>query len=141
MIKLILKVGADVIRSEAREKAMTILYQININKENNIPYDIKDIIKDNNGEDLFITNLVNGVEKESEKLTEIANQYLKDWTIKRLDKLGSIILKMAFYEIIYMDTPNIVAIDEAINLTKKYCDMQLSKMINATLDSYLKETK
>ena len=141
MIKLILKVGADVIRSEAREKAMTILYQININKENNIPYEIKDIIKDNNGEDLFITNLVNGVEKESEKLTEIANQYLKDWTIKRLDKLGSIILKMAFYEIIYMDTPNIVAIDEAINLTKKYCDMQLSKMINATLDSYLKETK
>lgn len=141
MIKLVKKVGADVIRSEAREKVMTILYQININKENKITYDIKELIKDNNADNLFITKIVNGVEENNEKLENIANQYLKDWTVKRLDKLGSIILKMAFYEIIYMDTPQIVVVNEAINLAKKYCDIELAKMINATLDSYLKEPK
>ncbi len=127
-------------RSEARVKVMTILYQININNDNHIPYKIDEIINENNKENKnFINDLVNGVLNKNEELEELANTYLKDWKINRLDKLGAIILKMAFYEIKYSDTPNVVAIDEAINLTKKYCDEELAKMINATLDKYLKK--
>ncbi len=129
-------------RSEARVKVMTILYQININDDNHIPYEIDKIIDENNIEnESFIKDLVNGVRNKNKELEELANKYLKDWKINRLDKLGSIILKMAFYEIIYMDTPNIVVINEAINLAKEYCDEELTKMINATLDSYLKQRK
>ena len=127
-------------RSEARVKVMTILYQININNDNHIPYKIDEIINENNKENKnFINDLVNGVLNKNEELEELANTYLKDWKINRLDKLGAIILKMAFYEIKYLDTPDVVAIDEAINLTKKYCDEELAKMINATLDKYLKK--
>ena len=115
-------------RSEARVKVMTILYQININNDNHIPYKIDEIINENNKENKnFINDLVNGVLNKNEELEELANTYLKDWKINRLDKLGAIILKMAFYEIKYSDTPNVVAIDEAINLTKKYCDEELAK--------------
>ena len=129
-------------RSEARVKVMTILYQININNDNHIPYKIDEIINENNKENKnFINDLVNGVLNKNEELEELANTYLKDWKINRLDKLGAIILKMAFYEIKYSDTPNVVAIDEAINLTKKYCDEELAKMINATLDKYLKKKR
>lgn len=129
-------------RSEARVKVMTILYQININDDNHIPYEIDKIIDENNIQcESFINDLVNGVRNKNKELEELANKYLKDWKINRLDKLGSIILKMAFYEIIYMDTPNIVVINEAINLAKEYCDEELAKMINATLDSYLKQRK
>ena len=129
-------------RSEARVKVMTILYQININNDNHIPYKIDEIINENNKENKnFINDLVNGVLNKNEELEELANTYLKDWKINRLDKLGAIILKMAFYEIKYSDTPNVVAIDEAINLTKKYCDEELAKMINATLDKYLKKER
>ena len=129
-------------RSEARVKVMTILYQININDDNHIPYEIAKIIDENNIQcESFINDLVNGVRNKNKELEELANKYLKDWKINRLDKLGSIILKMAFYEIIYMDTPNIVVINEAINLAKEYCDEELAKMINATLDSYLKQRK
>ena len=129
-------------RSEARVKVMTILYQININDDNHIPYEIDKIIDENNIQcESFIKDLVNGVRNKNKELEELANKYLKDWKINRLDKLGSIILKMAFYEIIYMDTPNIVVINEAINLAKEYCDEELAKMINATLDSYLKQRK
>ena len=127
-------------RSEARAKVMTILYQININNDNHIPYKVDDIINENiNKKDLFVESLVKGVIEKNEELEELANNYLKDWKINRLDKLGAIILKMAFYEIKYSDTPDVVAIDEAINLTKKYCDEELAKMINATLDKYLKK--
>ena len=129
-------------RSEARVKVMTILYQININDDNHIPYEIDKIIDENNIQcESFIKDLVNGVRNKNKELEELANKYLKDWKINRLDKLGSIILKMSFYEIIYMDTPNIVVINEAINLAKEYCDEELAKMINATLDSYLKQRK
>ena len=129
-------------RSEARVKVMTILYQININDDNHIPYEIDKIIDENNIQcESFINDLVNGVRNKNKELEELANKYLKDWKINRLDKLGSIILKMSFYEIIYMDTPNIVVINEAINLAKEYCDEELAKMINATLDSYLKQRK
>lgn len=127
-------------RSEARVKVMTILYQININDDNHIPYEIDKIIDENNIQcESFINDLVNGVRNKNKELEELANKYLKDWKVNRLDKLGSIILKMAFYEIIYMDTPNIVVINEAINLAKEYCDEELAKMINATLDKYLKK--
>ena len=129
-------------RSEARVKAMTILYQININNDNHIPYKLDEIISENNIEkESFINDLVDGVLNKNEELDKLANNYLKDWKITRLDKLGAIILKMAFYEIKYSDTPNIVAIDEAINLAKKYCDEELAKMINATLDKYLKKER
>ncbi len=127
-------------RSEARAKVMTILYQISINNDNHIPYKLDDIINENiNKKDQFVESLVKGVIEKNEELEELANNYLKDWKINRLDKLGAIILKMAFYEIKYSDTPDVVAIDEAINLTKKYCDEELAKMINATLDKYLKK--
>ena len=127
-------------RSEARAKVMTILYQISINNDNHIPYKVDDIINENiNKKDQFVESLVKGVIEKNGELEELANNYLKDWKINRLDKLGAIILKMAFYEIKYLDTPDVVAIDEAINLTKKYCDEELAKMINATLDKYLKK--
>ena len=125
-------------RSSAREQALIKLYQINIREEKQIPYD--DIIKDNLPES-FLSKLIDGVLKKDDELNNLANQYLKDWKINRLDKLGAIILKMAFYEIIYMDTPKIVVVNEAINMAKKYCDEELAKMINATLDSYIKEKK
>ena len=58
---------------------------------------------------------------------------------KRLDKTGASILRMAFYELKYMDTPEIVVINEAVELAKKYTDQELAHMINAALDKYIKE--
>ena len=129
-------------RSNAREKAMIILYQIDINKENNITYDLNEIISDNTTNKYpFLQELVMGVINDNEQLNDLANEYLKDWRINRLDKLGAIILKMALYELKMMDTPKVVVINEAINLAKKYCDIELAKMINATLDNYIKKVK
>lgn len=127
-------------RSEAREICMTCLYQKDILKQNHLPYDLNEICKENmKFENSFVKNVVFGVDAHEEELDALANKYLKNWDIKRLDKTGASILRMAFYELKYMDTPEIVVINEAVELAKKYTDQELAHMINAALDKYIKE--
>ena len=127
-------------RSELRKIAMTCLYHIDILKQNHLTYDVEQILKENLSVDNeFVKDLVYGVITSEEEIDTIANTYLKDWKINRLDKTGAAILRMAIYELKYMETPPIVVINEAIELAKKYTDEDLVKMINAVLDKFMKE--
>jgi N utilization substance protein B len=74
-----------------------------------------------------------------DELDEIANSHLDNWTIDRLDSMGRAILRMGIYEIKYMDTPDLVSINEAVELAKKYSDDSVRKMINAVLDKLVNE--
>lgn len=123
-------------RSELREKAMVILYQIDILKSNKCEYNVENLISENlEVDNEFVRNLVYGVETHLTELDEIANSHMKDWSIKRIDKTGAAILRIGLYEILYEeDTPNIVAINEAVELAKKYSDDNVRKIINAVLD-------
>jgi len=130
----------SVSRSELREKIMTILYQFEMYKRTNYDYKIEDVIKENvNVSNEFVNEIVNGVLEKKDELDKVANSYLTDWTIDRLDNLGAVILRMGIFEIKYMDTPNIVVINEAIELAKKYSDDNVKKMINAVLDKIINE--
>lgn len=127
-------------RSELREKIMTILYQIDIYNERKINCDIDKIIKDNlEIENEFVKDMVYGVITYKDELDEIANKHMKDWSIDRIDKSGKAILRMGIYELKYMDTPEIVVINEAIELAKKYSDESVKNIINAVLDKIIKE--
>lgn len=127
-------------RSELRQIAMTCLYQIDILKQTHLSYDVEKILKENLSVDNeFVKDLVYGVITGENEIDEIANKYLKDWKINRLDKTGAAILRMAIYELKYMETPPIVVINEAVELAKKYTDEDLVKMINAVLDKFMKE--
>lgn len=130
----------SVSRSELREKIMTILYQIEMYNKNKFEYKVEDIIKENISiSSDFVETIVIGVIEKRNELDEKANGYLTDWTIDRLDNLGATILRMSIYEILYTDTPKIVAINEAIELAKKYSDENVRKMINAVLDKIVNE--
>jgi N utilization substance protein B len=122
-------------RSELREKAMVILYQLDILKNNSIDYNVENIISENLDIDSeFVRNIVYGVVTHLEELDEMANKYMNKWTIDRIDKTGAAILRIGLYEIMFEDTPNIVAINEAVELAKKYSDDNVRKIINAVLD-------
>lgn len=126
-------------RSELRKIIMTVLYQISVYKSNKINYDIKDVIKESlEVENDFVNTIVHGVEEKILELDEIANKYLKDWTIDRLGKTDQAILRMSLYELLYTDTPDIVCINEAVELAKEYSDDKVKNMINAVLDSVMK---
>lgn len=118
---------------------MRILYQIDIYEERGILKSVDELILANtNKNDEFIENTVKGVIENKEELDKIANNYIENWTIDRLDKTGAAILRMALYEIRYTSTPFAVVIDEAMEMAKKYSDDAVRKIINAVLDKYSK---
>lgn len=127
-------------RSELREKAMVILYQIEIYKKSSIAYEVDDIIKENLEIDNdFVKNIVYGVVTDYDKLVSEINTYMNEWSIDRIDKTGASILLSAVYELKNMDTPSVVVVNEAIELAKKYSDDSVRKIINAVLDRMIKE--
>ena len=122
-------------RHELRYKAMTILYQAFLYDNNNISYDINSIIQEQVEEsNKFVDKLVNGVLFNIKEIDKIANKYLEDWNISRLGFTDQAILRMAIYEIIWTNTPDLACIDEAIELAKEYSDEKVCKMINGVLD-------
>ena len=122
-------------RSELRKKIMTILYQINIYEKNKIKFDVDSVIKevceiDNE----FVKDMVYGVITYKNDIDELANKYLNNWTIDRLGNTYQAILRMGIYELVYTDTPEVVAINEAIELAKLYSDDDVKNMINGVMD-------
>lgn len=127
-------------RSELREKCMIILYQYDILKNSKLDVDVDAIIDENiEIDNEFVKDIVYGVITHKEELDTLANQYIKDWTIDRLDKTGANILRMALFELKYTDTPEVVVINEAVELSKKYSDDSVRKIINAVLDKMIRE--
>lgn len=122
-------------RSELRKKIMTILYQINIYKNNHISYEVDDVIKEIiEVENEFVKEIVYGVITYEQEINEIANKHLDGWTIDRLGNTDKAILQIGIYELLYTKTPEIVCINEAIELAKLYSDDSVRKMINGVLD-------
>lgn len=127
-------------RSELREKCMIILYQYDLMQNNKVNVDIEEIMKDNiEIENEFVKDIVYGVITHKDELDKLANEHIKDWTIERLDKTGASILRIALFELKYTDTPEVVVINEAIELAKKYSDDAVRKIINAVLDKIIRE--
>ena len=123
-------------RSELREIIMKILYQVNILKSGKLEYDLDKLIKEQlEVKNEFVDEIVNGVVNHQEEINALANKYLKNWTIDRLNQVDQAILSMGIYELKYTETPSIVSINEAIELSKKYSDEDVTKMINGVLDS------
>ena len=94
-------------RSESRKKIMTILYQMSVYDKNKMKYEIEDVIKE---------------------VSEIDSEFIKEIVY------GVVTYKNDIYELMYTDTPDIVCINEAVELAKEYSDDDVRKMINACLD-------
>ena len=127
-------------RSELREIIIKVLYQINLLEEAKLDYDVNQLIKEQlEIENEFVKDCIEGVRTHQTEITEYANKYLKDWTMDRLNKVDQAILSLAIYELLYTETPSVVSINEAIELSKIYSDEAVTKMINGVLDKIYHE--
>lgn len=127
-------------RSELREVIMKVLYQIDMFNEAKVEYDINDLIKEQlEVENSFVNDSINGILTHKEEITKLANKYLNDWSLDRLNKVDQAILSLGIYELMYTETPSVVSINEAIELSKKYSDEKVTKMINGVLDKIYHE--
>lgn len=138
-------------RHQIREKALQAIFQIRSNAELEREEAIKMALLSDSEEGggnialpetPYLDELVNGVLDNEEAINEAIQPYLKNWTLNRLAKTDAIILQIATYEMVFSkneDVPQPVALNEAIELAKQYCDDSSRKFINAVLSNLLKQ--
>jgi N utilization substance protein B len=129
-------------RTEAREQAFKLLYSMEIQKENDVEqlewYFENNEITDKKTQE-YITDVWNGVEANKEEINNKISANLKaEWKLERLSKVDLSLLKLAIYEMLYKKIPFKVAINEAIELAKKYGEDNSASFINGILASIVK---
>lgn len=123
-------------RRTAREKAFQILFQLDIN-DNEPTQAIADFLEAEEN-DLFLTLLVEGVTKSKTDVDAIITNHLENWSLERLAAVERTILRVATYEIHYLeDVPTNVSINEAIELGNLYGDDKSGKFINGVLSKII----
>ena len=131
-------------RSSMREQAFRLIYSLEIQKQEPIENQIELFIENNNIENEeakeYISDAALGIDKNKEDIEELIKKNLKsDWKLERISKVDLAILKLAIYEIKYKELPYKVAINEAVELAKKYGEDTSKNFINGILASIVKE--
>ena len=129
--------------SKMREYAFMLLYELEIQKDYS-EENIELFLENNNIEDKnarrYIRKIVSGVKgKEAEIETNIESKLKPEWQMKRISKINMALLKLSIYEMLYADVPYKVAINEVIELAKKYGDDNSAPFINGVLANVVKE--
>ena len=126
-------------RSEMREQAFILLYEKEFFKDKPCE-EIEEIFAENISElSEYAKEAFENVCEHREELDEIISSYLSGWKIGRLPKVNASILRLAIYEIKYADSvPSGVAVNEAVELAKKYSGSDDYTFIHGVLGSYLR---
>ena len=133
-------------RKRSREIAMELLFSMEISKnsyEQTIESFIENYEMDLKTIDLeYIKEVMKSVTDYKEEIDEIIKNSLINWTIERVSKVNLINVRLAIAEMLYIDdVPEVVAINEAIELTKKYSDDKSVSFVNGALDKAFKNIK
>lgn len=131
-------------RSAMRELAFKLIYGLEMQKnEENLEQ--VDIFVENN--DITDENVINylkdiqkGLSDNSEEINNLIENNLKEnWTLSRVSKINLSLIKIAIYEMLYKELPYKVAINEVVELAKKYSDESAPVFINGILASVVKD--
>lgn len=129
-------------RTKAREAALKVLYQIDITKGNpqealsdffrNSPHD-EEVLE-------YASKLVEGTASKSKEIDGLIASAADNWQVSRMAVVDRNIMRLASYEMLYLaeDIPAKVAINEAVELAKRYGDTDSSKFVNGVLDKIKK---
>ena len=131
-------------RSAIREETFKLLYSLEIQKTENVEEQIQLYLECNEINDEkaieYITEVITGIEKNLKEIEGLIEKNLKaDWKIDRISKIDLSLLRLAIYEIKYNEILYKVAINEALELAKKYGEDTSKNFINGILASIVKE--
>ncbi|WP_459499514.1 N utilization substance protein NusB [Bacillus sp. C1] len=127
-------------RRTARERAMQALYQMDITGELEPKVAVENTLEEGEETNEFLESLVVGFVEHKEEIDEVIRQNLKKWKLERISIVDRSILRLAVYEMKYMEEiPHNVTINEAIEIAKTFGDEESRRFINGVL-SNIKDT-
>ena len=132
-------------RSAMRELAFKLIYGIEIQK--GADEDCLELFFDNNDvqeEEVqdYLKEIKEGIEEHNNEINELITHNLKkNWSLNRISKINLSLIKIAIFEMLYLDLPYKIAINEVVELAKKYADDSAPVFINGILASIVKEKK
>ena len=123
-------------RKTARESAFILIFE-RCFREDSVEDIIKDAIEAREFEyDDYVEEVFKGVCDNTPQLDEAISANLKGWNITRLSKVSLSLLRLAIYEMLYVDSiPIKVSINEAVEIAKKYSTQEDAAYINGVLGS------
>mgnify|MGYP000849437565 FL=1 len=129
-------------RREIREEIFKLLFEKELT-DNNVEKRIEETIKENKikkEEHIeFLTSYVNDIIENEDILVEKIKEILDGWTYERLGTLEKVLLKISFYEIIIKRVGYEIAINEAVELAKKYSYDDTKEFLNGILAKLVKQ--
>jgi N utilization substance protein B len=130
-------------RSAMRELAFKLVYEIEVQKESEeeqfeIFLENNEITKESVID--YLKDIKDGIRANIDEINSLITNNLKDnWSLNRISKINLSLIKLAIYEMVYKNLPYKVAINEVVELAKKYADESAPVFINGILASVVKE--
>ena len=130
-------------RSAMRELAFKLVYELEVQKDSD-DEQFQIFIENNEISDEkvieYLKDIKDGIKKNEEDINNLIVSNLKDnWSLSRVSKINISLIKLAIYEMVYKSLPYKVAINEVVELAKKYADESAPVFINGILASVVKE--
>jgi len=127
-------------RSRAREIVLQVLYEDDLNPDRNPEagdaFLCNRLLHDTEIVD-FARALVAGIRKHKVEIDKLLVERADNWTMERMAVTDRNILRMGAYEMLYGGTPERVAINEAVELAKRYGGKQSPHFVNGVLDRFV----
>ncbi|QGJ69524.1 Transcription antitermination protein NusB [Planctomycetales bacterium 10988] len=131
-------------RSRAREVALQVLFQDDLNPglnpaksdqflQERLLFD-KELVE-------FARELVGGARRNRPEIDQRLSEIASNWSLARMAATDRNVLRLGAYEILFSETPSRVAINEAVELAKRFGTAQSSQFVNGILDRLLSEPK
>lgn len=130
-------------RSRAREVALQVLYQDDLNPQDDPGAGDRLLASRLRRPEVleFGRGLVAGVRRHRAALDQAITTVAENWSLERMAVTDRNLLRLGAYEILYGDTPRAAAINEAIELAKRYGTPQSAQFVNGILDRLVREQK
>jgi N utilization substance protein B len=131
-------------RSRAREIVLQVLFEDDLNSDRKT-IQADDFMRGRLNQDLelldFARHLLAGVRKNRTELDELLKKTADNWSLERMAVVDRNILRIGAFEMLHADTPDRVAINEAVELAKRFGAKQSPHFVNGILDRFVKERR
>ena len=130
-------------RKKARDNAFKCIYELEFIKDKNLDDILSNCYEENNNseeEKQYIQIILNGVKENIEKIDSIILSKLKNWSLDRIAKIDLAILRLAIYEVLYVDSiPDKVSANEAVELAKTYGNNDSKSFVNGVIAKVIED--